>query len=367
MPTYPTVTLPEDPNYLGSKIYTPGDDRSPWSDILSPGVMGWADFRTQWVSGMTLKVDPGTAWIPGGNTTSQGIYRQQNTSVVNIVVNASHPTSPRLDQAIVRVMDADHDASGVRVGYVQIVPGVPTAGATLDNRLGALDLTTLEESSKSVLHLADILVGAGVATLSNSNSIIRDRRIFASPGNLSMAAGMKIISQVQLRAASASIDFSSLPFQFAHLLLFMKIRATGAATQPVGLRFDNISSAVYHFQNIYNFPGTGNAASQNVVNTTSIQVGHAPGDNASDDDLYGSMVVFLPNFSGGFNPILPSASPRTVLGLEYSALNGSQDVRVNGGYTGNHITYTSLQIVCGSSMAIDSKAWLYGLGKLTQQ
>jgi len=174
--SYTNVTL-QKPNYLATGNWTPQDDRKWFSDMVSPGVVGAGDFLVSFVSGLTVQVAAGTAYIKGQNVADQGTYRQYEATSHNINVGAGG-ANPRLDQIILRVLDQDHDTSGSYLGVIEVIPGTPTAGATLANRSGAADLTTLSNGSKNVLLLADVLVGAGAGSI--SAGAIGDKRVRAT-------------------------------------------------------------------------------------------------------------------------------------------------------------------------------------------
>jgi hypothetical protein len=171
MAVYPQSVLSPDPLWLQSKSYDARSLRKPFSDILSPGVEDAASFAVTINSGLQLSIAAGTAYVLGQNVTDQGLYRQYTTAAVLVTANAHHATLPRIDQVILRIMDNAHDGSTFNEARIEIVPGTATAGATLDNRNGAANLTTLGEASKSVLLLADVLVPATSGAVT-----VRDRR-----------------------------------------------------------------------------------------------------------------------------------------------------------------------------------------------
>jgi hypothetical protein len=184
MPSYTQSILTPDPLYLQPKSYDARSDRKPFADILSQGVVGSGDMLVTLTSGMGISIASGAAWVLGANISDQGMYREYIAAAVPLTVTAADGANPRLDQVILRVLDTAADASGSSEARIEIVPGTPTAGATLVNRNGAANLTTLLEASKSVLLLADILVPAGAGSLSGGN--LADRRVTALPKNSSL-------------------------------------------------------------------------------------------------------------------------------------------------------------------------------------
>jgi len=175
MAVYPQTVLSPDPLWLQTKSYDARSLRKPFSDLLSQGVEDSTSFVVSINSGLQLSISAGTAYIKGDNVADQGMYRQYTTAAVLVTANGHHATLPRLDQVIIRIMDNTHDSSTFNEARIEIVPGTATSGATLDNRNGAANLTTLGEASKSVLHLFDVLVPAtsGAVTLRDKRKIAR--------------------------------------------------------------------------------------------------------------------------------------------------------------------------------------------------
>jgi hypothetical protein len=180
MPSYTQVVLTEETLYLQNKTYSAQDDRRFLGDMLTQGAVGFTDCAVTWTSGLTLSVATGKAYISGGNIADQGKYRVRLSANKSIAVGAGHATLPRLDQIIIRVMDASSDTSGLYETRIEAVPGTATSGATLANRLGAANLNALLENSRSVFLLADVLVPAGAAAINQTN--IADKRTFTSVG-----------------------------------------------------------------------------------------------------------------------------------------------------------------------------------------
>ncbi len=182
MPVFTQAILSPDPLYLQPKSYDARSDRKWFADLISPGVVGAGSYAVTFVSGLTCRVAAGTAYILGQNIADQGMYREYTSSTNDLAVGAGHATLPRIDSFILRVMDTTHDSSGFSECRIEVVPGTPTAGATLANAAGAANLTTLGEASKSVLLLAYILVPAAAASLTSTATNIRDMRTFSQVG-----------------------------------------------------------------------------------------------------------------------------------------------------------------------------------------
>jgi hypothetical protein len=162
---------------------TPGydaiDARRFWSaPELQEGVLTAGSFEVvQRGAGANMSVDIAAstgdgAIVKGDAVTAQGLYfAAPHTAVINEVIAAADATNPRIDQVILEIKDNQHDASGSNLVQTRVVTGTPTVGATLANRTGAAALPA------SALRLADVLVGAAAATV--TNSVIRDRRTWA--------------------------------------------------------------------------------------------------------------------------------------------------------------------------------------------
>lgn len=125
-------------------------------------------------AGANMSVDIGmdeSALVRGDAVTLQGLYTvAPHSATINEAITTSDPTNPRVDRVILELQDNTHDASGQNRAQTRVVAGTPSAGATLDNLTGAAAVPS------SAMLLADVLVGAGVTSITNAN--IRDRRPF---------------------------------------------------------------------------------------------------------------------------------------------------------------------------------------------
>jgi hypothetical protein len=177
------------PNYGHTPLFTqqgvgssPGYDaidvRRGWVTAVQEGVIDAGSFEVvQRSVGANMSVDVNAdvglgAFVQGDVVAAQGLYHvAAHGSTMNEAITAAHATLPRIDQLVLEVLDNVHDASGSNLARVRVVAGTATAGATLDNRLGAASLPS------SCMQLADVLVPATDTAISNSQ--IRDRRKWA--------------------------------------------------------------------------------------------------------------------------------------------------------------------------------------------
>jgi hypothetical protein len=169
-------------------VYHAREDRRMLDRLpIQAGVTGPNELRVTPVSGLTLSVDAGDAWVAGSHSgvVRQGLYPVGAPTAEQVVVGTAHASLPRIDQVVLRVRDtvpapaASGDAENT--GKLEVVAGTATSGATLDNRTGAAALPA------SSLRLADILVPAGFTGPFVQNTHIRDRRPFAHGAFFSVA------------------------------------------------------------------------------------------------------------------------------------------------------------------------------------
>lgn len=151
---------------------------------LQAGVVGANDFKVvQRGAGANQSVDVGVgfAWVQIATGTRNGMGHVTNDATANVTLTASNATNPRIDQILLRWNDTSIPTGAGNAPTLEVATGTPTAGATLDNRTGAVTGATLNDT----LRLADILVPAASTSVVTAN--IRDRRPWARGGNWSLA------------------------------------------------------------------------------------------------------------------------------------------------------------------------------------
>jgi hypothetical protein len=144
---------------------------------MQKGVYGDGDFLVTLTSGMLLHVAFGKALIKASHPTlgNRGLYHVEADDNFAVTIPAASGTNPRIDQIVLVVSDPSYDPTlETSTPEVRVIPGTPTAGATLYNRNGAVPDASLPPNS---LRIADVLVPLGAASILSTN--IRDRRPWA--------------------------------------------------------------------------------------------------------------------------------------------------------------------------------------------
>lgn len=142
---------------------------------MQEGVVDAGDYKVAQNSGganMSVDVAIGKAWLQIDSGARNGLAFAFSDAQEDPAIAASNATNPRIDQVVLQYNDTSIPAGvGGDIPTVRVIAGVPTAGATLDNRSGAAALPN------DCVRLADILVPAASVTVVTAN--IRDRRPWA--------------------------------------------------------------------------------------------------------------------------------------------------------------------------------------------
>lgn len=168
------------PEYLQTKKYSAQRVRALLMDlgVVQEGVVNANDWKvSQRAAGANKSVDiaTGVGWIKGKTSARQGLYHAYNDAIVNLTIPDNASGNPRIDQIVVTVNDTTDGGAVSDNAVYQVIQGTPTAGATLDNRNGAVATGSLPASS---LRIADIVVANGFTSIVTAN--IRDRRLWAN-------------------------------------------------------------------------------------------------------------------------------------------------------------------------------------------
>lgn len=231
------------------------------SEIVGPvqeGVYAAGDFMvTQRGAGANMSVDIAAgsgafAAVQGDNVTGQGLYvvGPHSAAAINETIAAADPSNPRIDIVILEIQDNVHDASGGNLARTRVLTGTATAGATLTNRNGVATLPG------NALLLADVLVGAGAASI--GNTVIRDRRKWAR-GMFNRVLGNIGGTPSTSTALTASsfvnaifnfrVECSGLPIRVAFMARAQHSSASGQVDFQVSLDSATVQN-VFHRHNI---------------------------------------------------------------------------------------------------------------------
>ena len=152
-------------------------------------------------------------------------------------------TNPRIDSVFLVAHDHDVDGLGDYTAEIVYIEGTPTAGADLDDRLGAPD----EPTAAAVILLADVLVGAGAASILAAN--IRDRRTRAHGANLISrltAATATTSATEQTAIAAQRVELSGVPVEIV-AAGGMQLPTVAAQAGLVAVSIDGAAIVDWHY------------------------------------------------------------------------------------------------------------------------
>lgn len=155
------MTIINPPNWLEEGTYTAKMDRMVLSGIIAtPGITKETSFKIVQNSplAMSVRAQPGTAYVQGTDLTGQGTYHVINDSDLVATIPTSNALNPRSDLVYLRVYDSEI-SGGQSVAVVEVLAGVPSSSPVTPS---------LPPSS---IPLATVLVGAGVTFISASNIV----------------------------------------------------------------------------------------------------------------------------------------------------------------------------------------------------
>lgn len=302
---------------------------------------------------MSVNVAAGQAVIDGSeNTVLQGSYIVTNDAVVNKAVAASDPTNPRNDLVIAKVQDALY-SGGTTAWSIAVVTGTP-AGSPVDpaipNNAIPLARVRVDATVTTIVNakITDLRVGVQGAlfptatgwTLWDSTAALKNIAVtdagavalrnpaltlppsvggIVPPGGGSVPIKIDDIlvgTDPRYPAATAQITFLNtsnvgtnlLPTGFRHLLIEWYARGdTVALTTSLNLRFNNISTNTYDWQN-QQFRGTAAVAPTEGLTTSLIQLAVIPAASATTN-YFGSGEVKVRHYTGtvGSKPVIGSS------------------------------------------------------------
>jgi hypothetical protein len=168
-----TVLLPA---WLQNGAYNAEIDRSLGTALLNPAsalsarsgvrLVSGSEFSVVTASpvGMSVRVNPGMAWVQGAYLTTQGAYTVVNDAIFSLSIATSNPSNPRIDLVILEVLDAVY-AGASNVAAVRVLQGTPGVTPVAPTATG------------SYIPLAQVRVPAGAGSITSGN--ITDVRPFS--------------------------------------------------------------------------------------------------------------------------------------------------------------------------------------------
>lgn len=210
------------PEFLQTQSYTASRLRFQQEDFTpaGEGVMGQSDFRVaQRGAGANMSVDiaAGSAVVRGDTIARQGFYHVVNDATINAAITSNSSGNPRVDRVTLQCSDSTDSGSGTDISVINVLAGTPVGGATLDNLSGAQNIPNNQ------LHLADVVVANGAASITDAN--IRSRRTFAKP-LIPPLVGLTDVDQVPLVPAAGLAVISNAALSVSHTTLQTAILVT---------------------------------------------------------------------------------------------------------------------------------------------
>lgn len=172
------MALRTPPSWLQNGSHTAENDRlTATSSIWNTA--GVTDYGNMFVTptgtpSMAVQIAAGTALIAGTQTSTQGFYIAYNDASTTISIAPSNATNPRIDLVVVTVQDAFYGGTANNQVIFQAITGTPAASPVAPS------------APANSFILAQVLVGAGVTSISSGN--ITDKRTFAQQADLNVTA-----------------------------------------------------------------------------------------------------------------------------------------------------------------------------------
>lgn len=167
---------------------------------------------------------------------------------------------------------------------------------------------------------------------------------------------MRMLADTTLGGAAASIDFTSIPATFAHLMLVVCARSdTAALTTSILVRLNNDSAANYDSQYVLGNGGTASAAE--TFAGTSVSAGNMPGGTAPAN-LFGQCDISIAHYAGSANNKVLRLSAAVKAGVTTTLL---QSALAAGFWRSSAAINRITLIPAAGNFAAGSRATLYGL------
>lgn len=135
--------------------------------IVTPGDLA---ITAQATPNMTVNMGVGEIWVPGTQTTTQGMYYGRNGAPVTLTIAAADPSLPRFDAIVVQVQDAEYSgslkqmAAAVIKGTAAASPVLPTLPAS-STIVAVVSVPAAVTAITSALILSSVVANRAVARL----------------------------------------------------------------------------------------------------------------------------------------------------------------------------------------------------------
>lgn len=139
---------------------------------------------------MAVLIRSGVAIVPGSENASQGAYGVLNDADVTVAVTAAHATLARIDLVCIKIEDSQYSGAN-NTSSIVVVAGTPSGSPAVPT------------PPNNFLTLAQIAVGAAVATIVNAN--ITDKRTWLDQGS--------ILCTSTTRPAAGTVGIGQIIFQ----------------------------------------------------------------------------------------------------------------------------------------------------------
>jgi len=162
--------------------YDPNVIFQPFDDIFGRGVVGSGDLAV--VANATpdgqISVNPGRAYVPyqsGGKRSFQTSVALRSDAAEFQHAIGAYTGTPRVDRIVAKILDATlNPPDSLKGGVFDVLPGVPTVGATLSNLSGAASVPS------TALLLGNVLVSGSTIPSGNVDSTFGTTRARARIG-----------------------------------------------------------------------------------------------------------------------------------------------------------------------------------------
>lgn len=189
--------------------------------------------------------------------------------------------------------------------------------------------------------------------------------IWASAASASKASAMKLIQNVTLTGTQDGVTFSSIPQTFKHLQIVINAKGTSTAYYygHIYLRFNGLDSSTSYGglkNQAYNVDWTSSISAFGSYPTTTLDVGYYTDSISGTSNMFGPMVVDIPNYTNTTQNKATTSRFGFITGLS----NG-QDFATTGWGSGVSFSTTAITSILvnnyGSQFVSGTTISLYGL------